>query len=87
MNGKLIAQALRAIADAIEADHTEPECFAPEPAPALLDRNQLARELSVSQATIDRLRREGLPTIWLFDAPRFELVAVLAWLKSGRGAG
>lgn len=48
--------------------------------PALLDRKQLAQALGVSMPTLDRLRRKGLPTVWLVDAPRFELRAVLDWL-------
>jgi hypothetical protein len=53
--------------------------------PALVDRNGLAQALSVSVSTIDRLRAEGAPTVWVADAPRFEPEAVVAWLRS-RGA-
>lgn len=48
--------------------------------PALLDRKRLALALGVSMPTLDRLRRKGLPTTWVVDAPRFELRAVLDWL-------
>jgi len=55
--------------------------LAPEHPPALLDRAGLARELATSPGTVDRLRREGLPEVRVGDQPRFELAAVLAWLR------
>ena len=51
----------------------------------LLDRGALARALSVSMPTIDRLRRAGMPVVWVVQAPRFELSAVLAWLRDRNG--
>jgi len=51
-----------------------------ESEPALLDRERLARALSVSLPTVDRLRRLGLPTLMIVQAPRFELAAVIEWL-------
>jgi hypothetical protein len=57
-----------------------------EPAPALLDRAALARELRVSTGMVDRLRHEGLPVIWLGASPRFELAACVEWLRA-RGGG
>jgi len=57
-----------------------------EPAPALLDRAGLARTLDVGITTVDRLRREGMPALWLGDSPRFEVAACLEWLRTrGRG--
>lgn len=50
-------------------------------APALLDRRGLAQSLGVGVDTVDRLRREGMPTLMVGDSPRFELDAVLAWLR------
>jgi hypothetical protein len=49
--------------------------------PALLDRRALARALDCSVDTIDKLRREGMPEIRLLDTTRYELRAVLEWLK------
>ena len=57
----------------------------PEPPPALLDRRGLAQFLGVSLPTVDKLRGEGCPTLWVVDSPRFEREAVLEWLRS-RGA-
>lgn len=54
------------------------------PPPALLDRNGLAQALGVATSTVDRFRREGCPTLWAGDSPRFELQDCLAWLR-GRG--
>lgn len=51
-------------------------------APALHDRQSLARELRCGVDTIDKLRREGMPELRVGDAPRFELGAVLAYLRA-----
>lgn len=50
--------------------------------PALLDQAQLAKAIGVSTRTIFELRKQGLPTVWVCESPRFELAAVLDWLKS-----
>lgn len=49
--------------------------------PALLDRAGIAQRLGTSPSTVDRLRREGMPVVWLCDSPRFEADACLAWLR------
>jgi hypothetical protein len=49
--------------------------------PALLDRTGLARALSCSPSHIDVLRKRGLPTVYVGEAPRFELGSVLTWLR------
>lgn len=57
-----------------------------EPAPALLDRQGLARALSCSTKTLDRLRTgQNFPELQLFDSPRFELSEVLRWLHARNG--
>lgn len=48
---------------------------------ALLDRASIARRLGVGTSTVDRLRREGMPVIWIGDSPRFEADACVAWLR------
>jgi len=53
-----------------------------EPLPALLDRNEIARQLSVATSTLDRLRREGLPCVMIGNSPRFELSACLEWIRA-----
>jgi len=53
----------------------------PQQAPALVDRRGLAAELGCGVDTVDKLRREGLPTIMLGDSPRFQLAAAVEWLK------
>jgi excisionase family DNA binding protein len=50
-------------------------------APALLDRQGLARQLGCSPATVDRLCRAGLPFIRVGEARRFSLERVLSWLE------
>jgi hypothetical protein len=56
----------------------------PRAAPALLDRRGIAAALGIGVDTVDRLRREGCPELTVGDAPRFELAAVLAWLRERR---
>lgn len=51
------------------------------PPPALLDRVGLARALQCSPSHVDALRRRGMPTVRLGDAPRFELAQCLSWLR------
>jgi len=58
----------------------------PEPAPALLTRAQLAKQLGTSIASVDRLVRRGAPYVRLGDHRRFRLAAVLAWLEQPAGA-
>lgn len=50
-------------------------------APLLVDKQDLARQLSCSAAHIDNLRKRGLPTVNVGQGVRFELAKVLAWLK------
>jgi hypothetical protein len=52
-------------------------------ATALLDRSGLARALSCSVKTLDRLRAQpGFPELMVLDSPRFELAAVLTYLRA-----
>jgi hypothetical protein len=48
---------------------------------ALLDRRGIAEALSVGIDTVDKLRAQGLPTLWVIESPRFELAACLDWLR------
>ena len=48
----------------------------------LLDRRGISEVLGVSLLTLDRLRAEGMPTVWVSaEAPRFESDRVLEWLR------
>lgn len=49
--------------------------------PALLNRNQLARELNVSLRMVDKLQLEGMPCIYVGRVRRFIFTEVVAWLK------
>jgi hypothetical protein len=54
-----------------------------EPKPVLLDRSGLAVALNLSTKSLDKLRDEpGFPELRLLDSPRFELPAVLDWLRT-----
>jgi excisionase family DNA binding protein len=51
-------------------------------APALIDRQSLARHLACSTATIHRMLGEGMPSVRIGDSRRFRLPEVLEWLKN-----
>ncbi|MBK8994614.1 MAG: hypothetical protein IPM35_02535 [Myxococcales bacterium] len=70
-----------AVADVL-ADHGPAQ-----PAPALVDRAGLARALSVSLSSVDRLLREGCPRVRIGDAPRFDVADVIAWLRARQAGG
>src|SRR4051812_17762449 len=74
---ELVTQAVAAALDGVNLGHTPP----------LLDRAGLARALSVSTSTVDRLLRAGLPYLRVADAKRFELASTLAYLRSTTGTG
>lgn len=51
--------------------------------PALLTTAELAHELRVCSKTVDRMRADGMPTLYVGDkCPRYRLESVLAWLES-----
>jgi hypothetical protein len=52
--------------------------------PRLLDRRGLAEALGCGVDTVDKLRKDGLPTVWVVDSPRFDFAECLAWLKARR---
>lgn len=62
-----------AVAEAL----SEPQAHAP----ALLTANSLSDALGVSPRTVRRLTLAGMPTLMVADSPRFELEAVLQWLR------
>lgn len=53
----------------------------------LLDKQRLARLLDCSAAHIDMLRKQGLPTVLVGQAVRFDGEAVIAWLKAANNQG
>ena len=53
-----------------------------EGSPVLLDRNGLAKALSCSASHVDNMRKRGLPCLYVGEAPRFEIKAVLGWLNN-----
>jgi uncharacterized protein (DUF2342 family) len=53
----------------------------------LLTRDELAHALRVSPQTIDRRVREGMPTEYVGDLPRFDLAACRAWLAANAKPG
>lgn len=79
--GQLRELVADAVTDAL-ADHAPAE-----PAPVLVDRAGLARALSVSLSSVDRLLREGCPMIRIGDAPRFCVADVVAWLQARQAGG
>lgn len=55
-------------------------------APRLLDRAELALALDCGAGLVDKLRRQGMPCVYLGDSPRFELEACLEWLRTRKAA-
>lgn len=55
--------------------------------PVLVDRQDLARALGCSPSSVDRLRREGMPTVRLApQVVRFEPVKCIEWLRAKQHA-
>jgi phage terminase Nu1 subunit (DNA packaging protein) len=53
-----------------------------ETRPLLVDKAQLAAQLSCSPSHIDNLRKRGLPTVGIGAAAvRFDTQEVMAWLR------
>jgi hypothetical protein len=50
--------------------------------PRLLDRERLGAALGCSTAMVDKLRRAGLPSVYVGDSPRFDIEDCLAWLRA-----
>jgi hypothetical protein len=75
----LTAGQLRALVlDVVQA--AVDEVARPRPT-ALIDTQDLATELHVSEPTIRKMRDEGMPVIRIGETYRYELAAVLAWLR------
>jgi hypothetical protein len=72
-----LAPVIRATVAEALAEH-EPA----ERPPALVDRRRRARDLGVSPATVRRLEAGGPPVVRVADSPRFEVAAVLGWLRA-----
>lgn len=78
------AAALRVQADVLD-QMAEESGSTPAPAElgpeALLDVAGACELLRCSRAKLSRLRKDGLPTVMVGDAPRFRREAVLAFLE------
>jgi hypothetical protein len=61
------------------------EALAPAQKPALMTAAELATELRVCSKTVGRMRDQGCPHVMVVDSVRYELPAVLEWLRA-RGA-
>ena len=57
------------------------EATAKEANPRALTNRQLQDAYSISDGTIKRLRRRGLPHYFIGDSPRYDANDVLAWLR------
>jgi hypothetical protein len=73
----VVREAVRTEVEAVLEDLVE-DLRRPRP---LLDRGGLAHALDVGTPMIDRLRREGMPTIIVGSVPRWNLQDVLQWLR------
>lgn len=50
----------------------------------LLNKDEMAKALGISRATLDLLRKEGLPWLKVGSQVRFDSEDVLRWLKENR---
>jgi hypothetical protein len=76
----LVVLRLDELLDAIRAAVSE-TTGQPDPNSRLLDRERLAERLCCSISTVDQLRRDGMPCLYVGDSPRFVYEAVLAWMS------
>lgn len=73
---ELAALVREAVRDAVA------EALADQPdTPPLLDQQGLARALDISIRTLRKLVLQGMPELRVGDSPRYEIDAVLAWLR------
>lgn len=66
-----------AVAEAL-AEHRAGE----PPKPELMQVADICAALSISRATLHRLRGEGMPELRVGDSPRFRLADCIGWLES-----
>ena len=50
--------------------------------PALVDKQDMARQLGCSPSQVDHLRKQGMPWVPVGQVVRFEPVKVLEWLRA-----
>jgi phage terminase Nu1 subunit (DNA packaging protein) len=72
---------IQRIADAVAAK------LGAAPAGGLITKDELARQLKVSPATITRSVRRGMPVEYVGDLPRFDAAACRAWLHDRAASG
>lgn len=82
----LSGERLRALVRAAVVEALEGRAEPRAPQPELVDGRTLMRLLSVSRATLHRMRVAGMPALPVGDTFRYRPAAVLEWLESGRGA-
>ena len=52
---------------------------------SLITIKQLSEKLQISRATIDRWRKEGMPSHRVGRGVRFEEAQVMSWISSNKG--
>ena len=68
-------------------DH-DPESVAYRPGEPFLTRTQLAQLMGVSEATVDRMRADGMKSfLWGRRTRRFQASSALEWANSGQWLG
>lgn len=75
-----LADLLDAIRDAVGEANTG----AREPGSRLNDRVELAERMSCSPATVDKMRRDGMPCLYVGDSPRFVFEDCVRWMGEQR---
>jgi DNA-binding MurR/RpiR family transcriptional regulator len=89
--GTMIAKIIEQVADAAaeraiaRMKEEDEKTRSPEREP-LLSKSDLARELRISTATVNRLVQEGLPYIQIGGGKRFRQQEAMAWLANRQQA-
>jgi len=81
LTGAQVAQLARDAAAEALADFVAGQA----PAPELVDGSTMCKLISVSRATLHRLRVAGMPCVPVGDTYRYRCCDVVAWLEAGGG--
>lgn len=61
------------------------ELHQPADTPLTVSGQELSQRLGVSRSTVHNMRSRGMPALKLGDCYRYEVDAVMQWLRAGNG--
>jgi hypothetical protein len=83
--GGLVVMSVADLRDAIRDAITEASEGKPRSGSRLLDRHGIADALACSPAQVDRLRKTGMPCLYVGESPRFVFEDCVRWLGEQKG--